>query len=121
MPRMQGLPSPPAGMLSKGIAVGSADTSTVHDGFPPVDPYAMTPQERLKYQSLFPRYDTDQDGFITGQETHALFSKSGLPREVCCVLRAVYSSTTGGLTIWSFVWLPVVCVALGCNFEGWRD
>ncbi|CAM9628569.1 unnamed protein product, partial [Sphacelaria rigidula] len=96
MPRMQGLPSPPAGMLSKGIAVGSADTSTVHDGFPPVDPYAMTPQERLKYQSLFPRYDTDQDGFITGQETHALFSKSGLPREVCCVLRAVYSSTTGG-------------------------
>lgn len=46
------------------------------------DPYSMSAQERSKYESLFPMYDSDQDGFVTGSEAVNLFSKSGLPREV---------------------------------------
>lgn len=46
------------------------------------DPYIMSAQERSKYESLFPMYDSDRDGFVTGAEAVNLFSKSGLPREV---------------------------------------
>lgn len=46
------------------------------------DPYAMSGQERSKYESLFPIYDSDRDGFVTGAEAVELFSKSRLPREV---------------------------------------
>jgi len=46
------------------------------------DPYAMSDQERSKYESFFPMYDSDRDGFVTGSEAVELFSKSRLPREV---------------------------------------
>lgn len=46
------------------------------------DPYAMSGQERSKYESIFPTYDSDRDGFVTGFEAVELFSKSRLPREV---------------------------------------
>ena len=46
------------------------------------DPYAMSGQERSKYESIFPMYDSDRDGFVTGVEAVELFSKSRLPREV---------------------------------------
>lgn len=46
------------------------------------DPYVMSGQERSKYESIFPMYDSDRDGFVTGVEAVELFSKSRLPREV---------------------------------------
>lgn len=41
------------------------------------DPYSMTPQERARYESLFPQY-AKPDGYVYGQEAVALFSKSGV-------------------------------------------
>jgi hypothetical protein len=41
------------------------------------DPYVMTPQERARYEALFPQY-AKPDGFMYGQEAVALFSKSGV-------------------------------------------
>lgn len=86
--RMQNVPPPPAGCLSRGA--GSGDGTVTPDGFPSVDsyamsaqdPYSMSAQERSNYERLFPRYDSDGDGFVTGPEAVELFSKSGLPREV---------------------------------------
>lgn len=41
------------------------------------DPYGMTPQERARYEALFPQY-AKPDGFVYGQEAVALFTKSGV-------------------------------------------
>lgn len=86
LPRMQSFPLPPAGGVSKGMAPGTSNMLAIHESAIPTDQYAMSAQERAKYERLFPMYDTDQDGYITGQEAHALFSKSGLPREVSTLL-----------------------------------
>ena len=43
----------------------------------PQDPYTLTPQERQRYETLFPQYQKP-DGFIYGTEAVALFSKSGV-------------------------------------------
>lgn len=53
-----------------------------HGAVPHSDPYIMSAQERSKYENLFPMYDSDRDGYVTGAEAVNLFSKSGLPREV---------------------------------------
>ncbi|KAL3925525.1 MAG: hypothetical protein SGILL_000343 [Bacillariaceae sp.] len=41
------------------------------------DPYVMTPQERARYEAIFPEY-AKPDGYMYGQEAVALFSKSGV-------------------------------------------
>ncbi|CAB9509662.1 Epidermal growth factor receptor substrate 15 [Seminavis robusta] len=41
------------------------------------DPYTLTPNERSRYETLFPQY-AKEDGFMHGKEAVALFSKSGL-------------------------------------------
>lgn len=79
--RMQNASPPPAGTISKGLA-HTGDLAMVHEALPPADPYAMSTQERAKYERLFPLYDADGDGFVTGAEAVDLFSKSRLPREV---------------------------------------
>ena len=43
---------------------------------------AMSAEERVKYASLFPRYDTDGDGAISGRESAELLGKSGLEKPV---------------------------------------
>lgn len=45
------------------------------------DPYTMTPQERSRYEDLFPQY-AKPDGFIYGKEAVELFSKSGVDQAV---------------------------------------
>lgn len=54
----------------------------MHEHNVAADLYAMSSQERSKYESIFPMYDSDKDGFMTGVEAVDLFSKSRLPREV---------------------------------------
>ncbi|CAM9898503.1 unnamed protein product, partial [Hapterophycus canaliculatus] len=78
--RMQNVPSPPQGCISQG-AHRSSGALVGQEPLPVVDPYAMSSQERSKYESLFPVYDSDRDGFVTGAEAVDLFSKSRLPRE----------------------------------------
>ena len=58
LPRLQGVAAPPAGL-------------TQSQG----DAFAMSPEERAKYEMLFPTYDTDSDGFITGAEAVNLFMR----------------------------------------------
>ncbi len=45
------------------------------------DPYTMTPQERSRYEDLFPQY-AKPDGFVYGKEAVDLFSKSGVDQNV---------------------------------------
>lgn len=42
----------------------------------------MSVDDKAKYEGLFPRYDDDGNGFISGAESVALLSKSGLDRNV---------------------------------------
>jgi Cytoskeletal-regulatory complex EF hand len=51
------------------------------------DPYTMTPQERARYEDLFPQY-ANPDGFIYGKEAVELFMKSGVNQ---VVLRNIWS------------------------------
>ncbi|GMF09807.1 unnamed protein product [Phytophthora lilii] len=46
--------------------------------------YAVTPDEKSKYDVVFQQYDTDRDGFLLGPEAVALFQMSGLDRNVSC-------------------------------------
>lgn len=78
---MQNVPPPPAETVSKGMA-HSASNLGGNKASGSTDPYAMSAQERSKYESLFPTYDSDRDGFVTGPEAVNLFSQSRLPREV---------------------------------------
>ncbi|KAG7364071.1 cytoskeletal-regulatory complex EF hand domain containing protein [Nitzschia inconspicua] len=45
------------------------------------DPYVMTPQERARYEAIFPEY-AKPDGYMYGQEAVALFSKSGVNQAI---------------------------------------
>jgi hypothetical protein len=45
------------------------------------DPYVMTPQERARYEALFPQY-AKPDGYVYGQEAVALFMKSGVQQNM---------------------------------------
>lgn len=44
--------------------------------------YALTADEKSKYDIVFQQYDTDHDGFLMGPEAVALFQMSGLDRNV---------------------------------------
>jgi hypothetical protein len=58
-----------------------------------IDPYAMSPPDRHRYEQLFPNFQK-ADGFVYGPEAVALFSKSGMD--------------TGKLRqVWAMVDLPV--------------
>ncbi|KAG7385643.1 endocytosis defective- protein [Phytophthora pseudosyringae] len=50
--------------------------------------YALTADEKSKYDIVFQQYDTDRDGFLMGPEAVALFQMSGLDRNV---LRDIWS------------------------------
>jgi len=52
----------------------------------------MTMEDRTKYESLFPRYDEDGDGFIQGKEAVELLSKSGLERPVLKKVRTLITT-----------------------------
>lgn len=45
------------------------------------DPYSMNPQERARYEDLFPQY-ANADGFVYGKEAVELFMKSGVDQGV---------------------------------------
>jgi hypothetical protein len=66
---------------STGPSVGSEVASSTPAAVTSSDQYAMTPSERERYDTLFPAYSTNNDGFIYGSEAVALFSKSGLDRQ----------------------------------------
>ncbi|KAE9352044.1 hypothetical protein PF008_g5646 [Phytophthora fragariae] len=44
--------------------------------------YAVTADEKSKYDLVFQQYDTDRDGFLMGPEAVALFQMSGVDRNV---------------------------------------
>ncbi|CAM9469579.1 unnamed protein product, partial [Discosporangium mesarthrocarpum] len=77
MPRMEGAPPPPAGLMCQGAFWGQG-TGTQGDLY---SGYAMSPEEKSKYDGLFLTNDKNKDGFLTGQEAAAVFSMSGLPRQ----------------------------------------
>ncbi|KAL7692191.1 putative EH domain, EF-hand domain pair protein [Plasmopara halstedii] len=54
----------------------------------PTGPYALSADEKSKYDNIFQQYDTDRDGFIMGSEAVTLFQMSGLDR---IVLRNIWS------------------------------
>jgi hypothetical protein len=75
LPRFLGIPLPSAGLM---VSQGQGQHSFPH----PEDPYYMSQEDLSKYEILFPTYDPDGDGYITGQEAVPLFNKSGLDRHV---------------------------------------
>ena len=82
-PQQQEAPlSPVMGQRSPMTQSMSPPTSLVAQ-----DSYTMTPQERARYEDLFPQY-ANPDGFIYGKEAVELFMKSGVNQGV---LRDIWS------------------------------
>lgn len=99
------------------VHVGSAQ-APVNVAVPPagahgLPPFAMTPQEHLKYHALFISYDTNHDGFLSREELLPLFQKSGmdLPR-VDLICQMVDEDKDGQLTSKEFcaAFHIIVCV-----------
>jgi hypothetical protein len=76
---MQMMPTP--GSQRTSLTVPQPGTLVGNNAMVPQDPYAMTPQERGRYEELFPQY-AKPDGFMYGGEAVALFMKSGVDQQV---------------------------------------
>jgi hypothetical protein len=72
--------TPPRAKVSLPVFVGLAGDA--RDGG-----WTMGVDDKAKYEALFPRYDDDGNGFVSGAESVALLSKSGLDRAVRNPLR----------------------------------
>ena len=88
--QQQQLPPSPASQR-QASQPGSAHPTPMQQGMPATplgnralvaqDPYTMSPQERARYEDLFPQY-AKPDGFVYGKEAVELFIKSGLDQTV---------------------------------------
>jgi len=60
--------------------------------------WTMTAEDREKYEGLFPRYDPDGSGFISGKDAVELLGKSGLERPVLKKVRGLawFLTSKGG-------------------------
>lgn len=94
-------------------APASANTAVLPAGAHALPPFAMTPQEHLKYHALFLSYDTNHDGFLSREELLPLFQKSGMdfPR-VDLICQMVDEDKDGQLTSKEFcaAFHIIVCV-----------
>lgn len=88
LPMLEGVPPPP----QLGGATPPASAYQTHPGYAPAPPaptgggYAVTEEEKAKYDGIFQQYDTDRDGFLMGAEAVGLFQMSGLDRNVSLAL-----------------------------------
>eukprot|EP00612_Vaucheria_litorea_P001929 CAMPEP_0171456600 /NCGR_PEP_ID=MMETSP0945-20130129/3019_1 /TAXON_ID=109269 /ORGANISM="Vaucheria litorea, Strain CCMP2940" /LENGTH=574 /DNA_ID=CAMNT_0011982051 /DNA_START=368 /DNA_END=2092 /DNA_ORIENTATION=- len=76
LPSFSDIPAPPMGLVSLGTNSQSPKQNNQED------PYYISSEDQERFESLFPSYDPDRDGFITGNEAVPLFNKSGLSRSV---------------------------------------
>lgn len=71
-----------------GISCPSTSTPSAPIGSQPSLPtakargFAVTEDEKKKYEAIFMQTDVDHDGFVSGAEAVGLFQKSGLDRRV---------------------------------------
>lgn len=71
--------SPPRDSATTAVPQTQPNSTTVTTALTQ-DPYMMLPGEQVRYESLFPQYE--KDGFVHGSEAVALFTKSGLGKEI---------------------------------------
>ena len=85
----EGIPVPPMGP-PRAPSMGASMSSTGGGPPPPQgvshqlvvqDPYTLTPQERARYDQVFPEYCQQDPNYMFGAEAVALFSKSGLEQQ----------------------------------------
>lgn len=90
LPVLDGVPSPspvPQSQQQQQFATmgvggfGSAPSPAAATGVAR-GPYAVTDEEKTRYDAIFAQYDADSDGFLLGSEAVALFQLSGLDRNV---------------------------------------
>ncbi|GLD93747.1 hypothetical protein PINS_up002352 [Pythium insidiosum] len=83
LPTLDGVPPPPSPQSGfvPGAPQPAAPTPSPMGG-PQKGPFAITDEEKARYDGIFQQYDTDRDGFLQGGEAVGLFSKSGLDRMI---------------------------------------
>lgn len=85
LPRFTGidLPAPPKPVAVQPVPAAVAGPPAA-GAVPPIGqphalpPFAMTPQEHVKYHGLFQSYDLNHDGYLSRDESLPIFQKSGL-------------------------------------------
>lgn len=93
LPALDGVPPPPpvaptmsmggAGSgFGSGVSTPAGGGSLSGGGVQLKGPYAVTDEEKTRYDAIFAQYDSDNDGFLLGAEAVNLFQMSGLDRNV---------------------------------------
>ncbi|TMW64200.1 hypothetical protein Poli38472_012822 [Pythium oligandrum] len=90
LPTLEGVPPPPPAQSPMPQAPPQVHTPSTGGS---TGPYAITAEEKTRYDGIFQQYDTDHDGFLLGGEAVGLFGMSGLDRGV---LRQVWSLADRG-------------------------
>ena len=91
LPRFSGIDAPvtPVALATTGAGAPSSNTFTAAASPTPATAsannaaaYAITAIDHGKYHDLFVSYDSDRDGYLTAEESMAVFRKSGLQADL---------------------------------------
>eukprot|EP01036_Dinobryon_divergens_P029683 gene29683-38812_t len=89
LPRFSGIDVPVNPVATPGVATPSSNTFTTVASPTPAAAsannaaaYAITAIDHGKYHDLFVSYDSDRDGYLTAEESMAVFRKSGLQADL---------------------------------------
>lgn len=120
LPALEGVPPPPQ-LQQQQIppipmgAGGAANGAQVGGGG-----YAVTDEEKTRYDAIFAQYDADNDGFLLGGEAVNLFQMSGLDRNVRMHrIVTVVMSIIHGSDVFCLLFLNFICnVCRHCEIFG---
>ena len=59
----------------------SPGRATYQQGFPPGDQWAISPQDKAQFDQIYATVDTQNRGYVTGEQAVTFFSNSRLPEE----------------------------------------
>ncbi len=78
LPKFKDIPLPNIAPIRNSMtATNSANSNIVNS-----DNYSINDEEYKKYLDLFKQYDLDHDGYLDGQESVGIFTKSGLNKDI---------------------------------------
>ena len=77
LPKFKDIPLPNIAPIKNSIAATNSVNSNIFS-----DNYSINDEEYKKYLDLFKQYDLDHDGYLDGQESVGIFTKSGLNKDI---------------------------------------
>jgi hypothetical protein len=77
LPKFKDIPLPTIAPIKFAPAITTGNNTVMSN-----DNYSISEEEYKKYLDLFKQYDVDHDGYLNGQESVGIFTKSGLNKDI---------------------------------------